>query len=88
MKTEGLEIRPLYLRRANRRQAHAFVCLPSLKTLREMEQRRQGAFATTERNRESVTVEHALSALAVWVWRLPGGRGVGAAAVCGTRRTA
>jgi hypothetical protein len=25
MKTQGLEIRPLYLRRANRRQAYAFI---------------------------------------------------------------
>ena len=39
MKTSGLELRPIYLRKANRTRAHAFVTMLALKLTRELERR-------------------------------------------------
>ena len=39
MKTSGLELRPIFLRKANRTRAHAFVTMLALKIIRELERR-------------------------------------------------
>ncbi len=39
MKTSGLELRPIFLRKANRTRAHAFVTMLALKITRELERR-------------------------------------------------
>jgi len=39
MKTSGLELRPIFLRKANRTRAHAFVTMLALKLTRELERR-------------------------------------------------
>lgn len=39
MKTTGLELRPIYLRKANRTRAHAFVTMLALKISRELQRR-------------------------------------------------
>ncbi len=63
MKTGLLEIRPLFLRKANRTRAHALVCMLALKIVREMERRLTARFGTTEADPHTVTLPDALAAL-------------------------
>ena len=58
-----LEIRPLFLRKANRTQAHALVCMLALKIVREMEGRLKACFGTTDTDPHAITVPDALAAL-------------------------
>lgn len=63
MKTGFLEIRPLFLRKANRTQAHALVCMLGLKIVRELETRLTACFGTTDRDPHAISVPDALAAL-------------------------
>lgn len=63
MKTTGLEIRPVYLRRADRTQAHALVCMLALKLQMVLEERLRAVFGTTAEDEHTVTLEDALTAL-------------------------
>jgi hypothetical protein len=63
MKTGFLEIRPLFLRKANRTRAHALVCMLALKIVREMEARLTASFGTTDTDPHAVTLPDALASL-------------------------
>ncbi|GAB4240528.1 MAG: hypothetical protein Kow00109_15710 [Acidobacteriota bacterium] len=63
MKTAGLEIRPVYLRRADRTQAHALVCMLALELQLVLEQRLRAVFGTTAEGAHTVTLSEALTAL-------------------------
>ncbi len=63
MKTGFLEIRPLFLRKANRTRAHALVCMLALKIVREMQRRLTARFATTDTDPHALTLPDALAAL-------------------------
>ena len=63
MKTGFLEIRPVFLRKANRTRAHALVCMLALKIIREMERRLTARFGTTDTDPHAVTLPDALTAL-------------------------
>lgn len=63
LKTDFLEVRPLFLRKANRTRAHVFVALLALKLTRLLEQKLRAVFGTTERDPMSLTVADALVAL-------------------------
>ncbi len=63
VKTGFLEIRPLFLRKANRTQAHALICMLALKIVREMEQRLVARFGTTDTDPHAITLPDALAAL-------------------------
>jgi transposase len=63
LKTGGLEIRPVYLRRADRTQGHALVCLLGLKLQLALEGRLRAAFGTTDTDAHTVTLDDALTAL-------------------------
>ena len=63
MKTTGLEIRPVYLRRADRTQAHALVCMLALKLQMVLEERLRAVFGITAADEHTVTLEEALTAL-------------------------
>jgi hypothetical protein len=63
MKTGLLEIRPLFLRKANRTRAHALICMLALKIVREMESRLTAAFGTTDTDPHAVTLPDALASL-------------------------
>lgn len=63
MKTDCLEVRPIYLRNAARTRAHIFVCMLSLKITRLMRSKLSIAYGTTESNKYTVTLETALALL-------------------------
>ena len=63
LKTDGLEVRPIFLRNAERTRAHVFIAMLSLKVLRQIEQRLHAEFGTTDTNNAAETVDSALSAL-------------------------
>jgi len=63
MKTGFLEIRPLFLRKANRTRGHALACMLALKIVREMERRLTARFGTTDTDPHAVTLPDALAAL-------------------------
>jgi transposase len=63
LKTDFLEVRPLFLRKANRTRAHVFVALLALKLTRLFEQKLRAVFGTTDRDPMSLTVADALVAL-------------------------
>jgi transposase len=63
LKTAFLEVRPIFVRKAQRTRGHVFVAMLALKVLRVMEQRLGGAFGTTETNPEAETADSALTAL-------------------------
>ena len=63
LKTDFLEVRPLFLRKANRTRAHVFVALLALKVTRLFEQKLRAVFGTTERDPMRLTVADALVAL-------------------------
>src|SRR5512143_1985513 len=63
LKTGFLEVRPIFLRNANRTRAHVFVAMLALKLTRLFENRLQAAFGATPPNPKTVTVDDALTAL-------------------------
>ncbi len=63
LKTGFLEIRPLFLHKANRTRAHALICMLVLKIVREMEQRLVARFGTTDTDPHAITLPEALAAL-------------------------
>lgn len=63
LKTQGLEIRPLFLRKAERTRAHVFVAMLALKLTRAFEQKLRAVFGTTEETPKTLTLDEALLAL-------------------------
>jgi transposase len=63
LKTTFLEVRPIFVRKAQRTRGHVFIAMLALKVLRLMEQRLGRVFGTTETNAEAETVDSALTAL-------------------------
>ena len=63
LKTGLLEVRPIYLRKAERTQGHVLVCMLALKLSREIERRLAAVFGTTDHNPHATTLPDALAAL-------------------------
>ena len=63
MKTAMLEVRPIFLRNANRTCAHVFVAMLALKILRVISTALNQTFGTTDVDPESITVDDALGSL-------------------------
>jgi hypothetical protein len=63
VKTTFLEIRPIFLRNAERTKAHVFVALLALKMTRHFEAGLRQAFGTTDDDPAAITVDGALVAL-------------------------
>ena len=63
MKTGLLEVRPIFVRKAERTRGHALVAMLALKLVRLLEQRLRATFGTTDTDPEAVTVPDALAAL-------------------------
>jgi hypothetical protein len=63
LKTQGLEVRPVYLRKANRTRAHVCIAMLALKLTRVFEQKLQAVFGTTDRAPHTLTLDDALLAL-------------------------
>jgi hypothetical protein len=63
IKTDFLEIRPIYLRKANRTKAHVFIAMLALKITRHLEAQLHQAFGTTDTDPYAMTGEDALLAL-------------------------
>jgi transposase len=64
MKTDFLEVRPIFLRNGKRTKAHVFVAMLALKITRLFQTRLHKAFGTTDDDPRAVTPESALQALA------------------------
>ena len=64
MKTGLLEVRPLFVRKESRTRGHVFCCMLALKLSREMEQRLQKHFGTTDSDPHAITLRDALTTLA------------------------
>jgi len=64
MKTDLLEVRPIFVRKAPRTRAHVLVTMLAVKVVREMRRALVAAFGTTDDDKMAVTVEDALVALA------------------------
>lgn len=63
LKTQGLDIRPLFLRKAARTRAHVFVAMLALKLTRAFEQKLRAVFGTTDKVPKTLTLAEALLAL-------------------------
>lgn len=63
IKTTFLEIRPIFLRKADRTRAHVFVAMLALKITRHFESLLRKAFGATDEGPDAITVEDALVAL-------------------------
>lgn len=63
IKTTFLEIRPIFLRKADRTRAHVFVAMLALKITRRFEAKLRKAFGTTGENQSALTPDDALVAL-------------------------
>jgi transposase len=63
MKTTLLEVRPIFLRNAERTCAHVFVATLALKIVREMRRLLVVEFGTTENDKTALTLEDALRSL-------------------------
>ena len=63
LKTDFLEVRPIFLRKEDRTRAHVFIAMLSLKIVRQIEQRLDQAFGTTDTNPRAETVDSAMGAL-------------------------
>ena len=63
IKTSFLEIRPIFLRKADRTKAHVFVAMLALKITRRFETLLHLAFGTTGGNPNTMTLDDALVAL-------------------------
>jgi ribosomal protein L11 methylase PrmA len=63
VKTSFLEIRPIFLRKAERTKAHVFVAMLALKITRQLEAGLRQTFGTTDADAAAITLEDALVAL-------------------------
>ena len=63
VKTSFLEIRPIFLRKAERTKAHVFVAMLALKITRQFEADLRKVFGTTGENADAITPDDALVAL-------------------------
>lgn len=63
LKTGGLEVRPIFLRKAQRTRAHVFIAMLALKITRCFEQKLHDAFGTTDDDAHAVDLDEALLAL-------------------------
>jgi transposase len=63
IKTTFLEIRPIFLRKADRTRAHVLVAMLALKITRRFESLLRKAFGTTDESPDAITPEDALVAL-------------------------
>jgi len=63
VKTTFLEIRPIFLRKAERTKAHVFIAMLALKITRQFEAGLRQAFGTTDQDVAAMTPEDALVAL-------------------------
>lgn len=63
MKTGFLEVRPIFLRDADRTKAHVFVAMLALKITRAFEDKLHKAFGTTDDDPKAITIDDALLAL-------------------------
>ncbi|CAE6493385.1 transposase (fragment) [Nitrosomonas nitrosa] len=63
IKTTFLEIRPIFVRKANRTKAHVFVAMLALKITRHFEACLRAVFATTDNDPHAITPDDALVAL-------------------------
>ncbi|WPL19892.1 Transposase [Thiorhodovibrio winogradskyi] len=63
MKTDFLEIRPIFLRNGQRTKAHVFVAMLALKITRLFQSLLHRAFGTTDDDPHATTVDDALVAL-------------------------
>jgi transposase len=63
LKTDFLEVRPIFLRKVARTKAHVFIAMLALKITRLFEDKLQRAFGTTEEDSKALTIEEALAAL-------------------------
>jgi len=66
MKTGLLEVRPIYVRKAERTRAHVLISMLALKVEREMERCLVAAFGTTHHDPAATTLPDALNALSRW----------------------
>ena len=64
MKTDFLEVRPIFLRNGKRTKAHVFVAMLALKITRLFGRRLHKAFGTTDNDVTAMTHADALQALA------------------------
>jgi len=63
MKTGFLEVRPIFLRNAERTKAHVFVAMLALKITRAFEDKLHQTFGTTDTDPNAITIDDALLAL-------------------------
>ena len=63
IKTSLLEVRPIFLRKADRTKSHVLVAMLALKITRRFELLLHKAFGTTDQRRNAITLEDALAAL-------------------------
>jgi hypothetical protein len=63
VKTTFLEIRPIFLRKAERTKAHVFVAMLALKITRQFEAGLRKVFGTTDQDADAITADDALVAL-------------------------
>lgn len=63
LKTDFLDVRPIFLRKANRTRAHVFVAMLALKITRAFEDRLRAVFKTTDEDAHTLTVDDALTVL-------------------------
>ena len=63
LKTDFLEVRPIFVRKAKRTRGHVFVAMLALKITRLFEDKLQERFGTTDQDANTLTVGDALTAL-------------------------
>lgn len=63
LKTDFLEVRPIFVRKAKRTRGHVFVAMLALKITRLFEHKLQARFGTTDQDANTLTVGDALTAL-------------------------
>ena len=66
MKTELLEVRPIYLRKGNRTKGHVLVAMLALKMARYMREHLSLVFGTTNDDPHTITLNDALASLSSW----------------------
>ena len=63
IKTSSLEVRPIFLRKANRTKAHVFIAMLALKLLRALRSKMNKVYGTTQEDRYAPTIKEALEAM-------------------------
>ena len=69
LKTVHLEVRPFYLRKAERTRGHAVAAMLALKIAREMRTKLAAAFGTTDDDPQAITLDDALVSLSRWCFQ-------------------